>query len=60
MPHTHIRDVKGKIIEVWQEDHSSVKVGMLLQIKSVPHRVTGVAKVNRHTEVNVEPIKVSK
>lgn len=58
MPHTHIRDTKGKIIEVWQEDQSSAKVGMMLQIKGVPHRITGVAKVNRHTEVNVEPIKV--
>ncbi len=56
MPHTHIRDQKGKILEVWQEDQSKVKVGALLQLKGVVHRVTGVAKVNRHTEVNVEPV----
>ena len=59
MPHINIRDTNGKLIETWPENGHMISLGQQLVINQKPYEIVAHAKRNRHTEVNVKPVKAA-
>lgn len=59
MPHINIRDKNGKLIDSWPEAGHNISLGQQLNLNNKPYEIVAHAKRNRHTEVNVKPVKAS-